>query len=79
LGNQKKVSGKITNKATAVTFKDAVVRVTYFSKTKTALGSKDYIIYELFPPNTIKKFELKIDNFKNVNSIDLNVVKAFVN
>lgn len=77
-GTKIKVHGNITNKATVATFKDAVVRITYYSKTKTILGSNDYTIYELFPPNSIKKFELKIKNYKDVNSIGWDVIKASV-
>lgn len=75
-GTKINVHGKIVNRATIATYKDAVVKVIYYSKTKTVLGSKDYIIYELFPPNSTKTFELKIENYKDVNSIGLELVKA---
>lgn len=75
-GDKLKVHGTITNKATVATFKDAVVRVTYYSKTKTALGTNDYTIYETFPPTSSKRFELKIEKYKNVNSIGLEVIDA---
>lgn len=75
-GTKINVSGKIVNRATVATYKDAVVRVIYYSKTKTVLGSKDYVIYELFPPNSTKSFELKIENYKDVNSIGLDIVNA---
>mgnify|MGYP003635408767 CR=1 FL=1 len=77
-GTKIKVHGKVINKATIATFKDAIVRITYYSKTKTALGSKDYTIYELFEPNSTKKFELKIKNFKDVNSIGLDIIKVSI-
>lgn len=75
-GDKINVHGVITNKATAATYKDAVVRVTYYSKTKTELGSDEYTIYEIFAPNSTKKFELKISNYKDVNSIGWEVVSA---
>lgn len=75
-GNKLKIHGFITNKATVATYKDAVVRVTYFTKTKTKLGSEEYTIYETFPPNSTKNFELKIQNYKDVNSIGWDVVSA---
>ena len=77
-GDKIKVHGKITNSATVATFKDAVVRVTYYSKTKTVLGNNDYTIYEMFPPNSVKDFELKIENYKDVKSIGWDVIKASV-
>jgi len=78
-GNKIKVFGKVTNRATIAHYKDIVVRITYYSKTKTVLGSKDYTLYEVFPPNMDKAFELKIDNYKNVNSIGWDVVSAIPN
>lgn len=78
-GDKIKVHGVIKNTATVASFKDAVVRVTYYSKTKTVLGTNDYTIYENFPPNSEKKFELKIENFKNVNSIGWDVIEATPN
>ena len=75
-GDKIKVNCTITNKATVATYKDAVVRVTYYSKTNTDLGSKDYTIYEKFSPNSSKIVELKIDNYKDVNSIGWKVINA---
>ena len=79
LGNKLKVHGVIHNKATVVTFKDAVVEITFYSKTKTNLGSEKYTIYDFFSPNSDKKFELKIDNYSNVGSIGWDVVSAVPN
>lgn len=78
-GDKLKVHGKITNSATVASYKDAVVRVTYYSKTKTELGSKEYTIYEVFSPHSTKTFELKIDNYKDVNSIGWDVISAVAN
>ena len=78
-GNNLKVHGVIKNRATVATYKDAVVKITYYSKTNTALGSKNYTIYDFFPPNTEKTFELKIDNYQNVSTIGLDVIKAIPN
>lgn len=77
-GNKLKVNGTISNSATTVTYKDATVRVTYYSKTKTNLGSEDYTIWETFPPNHTKSFKLKVKNYSNVKSIGLDVISAKV-
>ena len=76
LGNKIKVNCVITNRATVATYKDAVVRVTYYTKTQTVLGSNEYSVYEVFPPNSTKTIELKIDNYSNVNSIGWDVISA---
>lgn len=78
-GDKLKVHGKIKNNATVASYKDAVVKVTYYSKTMTALGSKEYTIYENFPPHSEVNFELKIDNFKELNSIGMDVISAIPN
>jgi len=77
-GTKLKVKGVITNTATVATYKDAIVRITYYSKTKTDLGNKEYTIYDFFPPNSEKNFELKIESFKEVNSIGWDVISASV-
>lgn len=78
-GNIIKVHGVIKNIATVASYKDAVVRVTYYSKTKTELGSKEYTIYDNFPPHSEVKFELKIENYKDVNTIGWEVIQATAN
>lgn len=75
-GTKLKVHGLIKNNATLATYKDAVVKVTYYSKTKTAVGSKEYTIYEVFDPHSEKPFELKIENYKDVESIGWEVITA---
>lgn len=75
-GDKFKVSCTITNKASVATYKDAVIRVIYYSKTKTELGAKDYTIYELFTPSSSKTVEMTVDNYKDVNSIGLKVFSA---
>lgn len=76
LGNKIKVKCIITNKATVVTYKDPVVRITYYTKTNTKLGSKEFTAYEIFPPNSTNTIQLKIDNYENVNSISWDVISA---
>lgn len=78
-GDKIKVHGVIKNSATVATYKDAVVKVTYYSKTKTNLGSKKYTIYETFPPHSQVNFELKINKIKNVSTIGWDVVDATAN
>ena len=78
-GNKIKVHGIIKNTATVATFKDAVVKVTYYSKTKTVLGSNKYTIYDFFPPHSEKNFELKIETYQDVSTIGWDVISAIPN
>jgi uncharacterized protein YxeA len=75
-GDKLKVSCAITNYATVASYKDVVVRVTYYTKTESVLASEDYVIYEVIPPNKTKTFELKIVNYKNTHTISCDVVSA---
>lgn len=75
-GDKFKVSCTITNKATLVTYKDAKLMVSYYSKTKTLLGSDSYVIYEFFPPLSSKTIDLEIGNYKNAYSFELLVREA---
>jgi hypothetical protein len=76
LGTKIKVHGTITNSASVATFKDAIVRVAYYSATQTELFNQEYTIYEFFPPNSTVEFDLKIENYKDVESIGLTVITA---
>ena len=75
-GNKINIDCKITNKAKVVAYKDAVVLVTYFSKTKTALVKKEFVIYEVLAANSTKSVALKVDNYQDVSTIDLEIVGA---
>jgi hypothetical protein len=75
-GDKFKIKCTISNKATVASYKDPVVRVTYYSKTKTVLARNSYTIYEVFQPHSEKTVDLKIDNYKDVNSIGWEVVSA---
>lgn len=75
-GTKFKLRGKITNTATIAAYKDVVVKITYYSKTKTVLGSNNYTIYKVFPPNKVTDFKLDVENYKDVSSIGLDLVNA---
>ncbi len=78
-GGSFKVHGQIKNSATVATYKDAVVKVTYYTATNTVLGSENYTIYKTFPPHSTIDFELQVKNYKDVNSLGWDVVNAVPN
>lgn len=78
LGDKLKINCEVTNRATVVTYKDAVIQVTYYTKTKTVIGRENYVLYELFPPGSTKTVKMKIENYRDVNSIGWKVVGAKV-
>ena len=77
LGDKILIHEVIKNKATVAFYKDVVVKVICYSKTDTKLG--EVILtpeYEVFPPNSEKKFENHIKNYPNVSKLGLEVIKA---
>jgi GYF domain 2 len=78
-GTKIKIYGMIINKATVASYKDPVIKITYLSKTKTELGSKELTLYETLLPTSTKNFELKVDNYKDVNTINVEITNAIPN
>lgn len=75
-GDKIKIRGVINNTATVTSYKDIVVKVSYYTKTETEIGNKEYIIYDRFPPNSQIDFELKIRNYENVNTVKCDIIQA---
>ena len=70
------INGIITNKASIATFKDAVVRVTFFTDTNTELATKDCSVYKYFSPHEATSFELKVYPPENTKNFNLQVISA---
>lgn len=78
-GTELKIRGHITNTATVADYQDVTVRVTYYSKTQSVLGSKEYTLYEVYEPNSVTPFRLDIENYKDVDAIGWEVIRAIPN
>lgn len=78
IGDKIKIDGSIANTATVTTYKDVSVRVNFYSKTNTLIGSEDYTLYEFYPPNTKQSFKLKVKAYRNVSSLGWEVINASV-
>ncbi|MBL0329653.1 MAG: hypothetical protein IPP64_09605 [Bacteroidetes bacterium] len=79
VGDTINVHGVIKNTSPEVTYKDAVVKVTYYSDAKIELGSKQYTIHEVFSPLSDVNVEFKVEKYKDVNTIDWEVIQASAN
>lgn len=73
---QKVIEGTVTNRASIASFKDAVVRVRFYSKTGTALGYKDFTIYEILSPASSKRFKFKVFAPDETKGFDTEVIRA---
>ena len=78
IGDKVKINCVITNTATVTTYNDVTVRVNFYSKTNTLIGSEDYTLYEFYPPNSKQEFKLKVKAYNNVSSLGWEVINASV-
>lgn len=53
--------GTIRNSASQAYFKDINVKVTFYSKTESRIGSRNYLVYEVISPGFSQSFSYKIE------------------
>jgi len=70
------INGFIRSKASVARFKDAVIRVTFYTETRTALQSVDTTLYKYFNPRTNIPFELKVYPPPQMKSFTMQVINA---
>ncbi|MVN78110.1 hypothetical protein GO988_17410 [Hymenobacter sp. HMF4947] len=70
------LEGDIANTASLATFKDPVLTVRWYSKTKTEIDTKQYQIYELVRAHHTTHFKLKTDAPDCVESVSMGVLDA---
>jgi hypothetical protein len=76
IGTKFKIHGKISNKATIANFKDITLDVAFFSETKTLIEKREIVVYDVFPANTSKDFELKVDRPQGSKNVTWTIVSA---
>ena len=70
------IEGFLNNKATLATFKDITLKVSYYSKTKSILRQKNFVLYEYFGPGSTNRLSIKDYPPEDWNSFNVEVVKA---
>ena len=75
-GDQIKINGRIKNKASVANYKDVIIRVIFYTKTKTVITTEDYVLYEFFLANGTKEFNLRVPNYDHTETIDWKVIDA---
>lgn len=78
-GPKYRVEGSVTNNATKAVYKDVIVEISFYSKTKTQIGSTNITIYEVFPPKAVKNFDVKVAAPAGTETIGWEVVGAAKN
>jgi len=70
------LEGDIVSKATMATYKDPVLTVTWYSKTKTEIGMEQYPVYEVLNPHGSTHFKLKTSAPGEVASVAMGISSA---
>jgi len=70
------VSGEILSKATIAKFKDARIRLTFYSETHTELGNTEFTLYKYFEPGRITAFETKVYPSSEMKEFSIAIVDA---
>ncbi|GAA4453360.1 DUF4339 domain-containing protein [Rurimicrobium arvi] len=78
-GDKIRIKGNISSRATVASYKDVTIRVTYFSKTNTEIGSEDHTIYEIISPGSSVEFKWKVDKNSDVASVRCDLISATAN
>ena len=68
--------GNITNMASAASYKDVVLKVVYYSKTNSELGSEEKTVFEYFKPNSSQHFKIKVNDIEGTSFIKVTVLSA---
>jgi hypothetical protein len=68
--------GSVTSSATVATYKDVVLRIVYYSKTDTEMGSEDKTVFEYFKPGASQEFKIKTNGYKKAEKIGFEIVSA---
>ena len=75
-GRKYRIEGNITNTASSAVYKDVVLEVLFYSRTKTRIGSIYITLYDVFPPKVIKAFDKKVPAPEGTEEIGWGVVDA---
>jgi len=70
---------KITNSASVATVKDVKLRIDFFSKTDSPIGSNELTVYEFIPPNGEHSWKQKITWPADAERYKLILVTAKIN
>lgn len=70
------LEGTIRNEASIATFKDVTMRVHFYSKTDTDLGTQEKTIFEYFEPGSTRDFKLKFDGYEDATSVKLEILNV---
>jgi len=74
--NQWVLEGSVTNIATIASYKDVVLRIVYYSKTETEIGTEDKTVFEYFKPGNSQEFKIKSKGYEGTEKIGFQILSA---
>lgn len=72
------IRGTVSNKASLAVFKDVVIKLSFYSKTKALLETDKETVFEVLEPGEIKDFKTKYFAPKGTDSVALEIFGAKV-
>lgn len=76
LGGKWVVEGSITSSATVITYKNIVLRISFYDSSGNLLGTNDYTVNNRISPNQTIQYKAKLEGFGGTNSIGVSVDRA---
>ena len=70
------LEGTISSSATVAKYKDVVLLVNFYSKTKTLIGTERHPIYEYINPGRSINFKIKTNGFDGTESVGWDIESA---
>lgn len=70
------LEGTVSNTSSLAIYKDVVLKIVYYSKTQTEIGSEEKTLFEYFKPNNQQNFKIKTTGFEGTSSIGFEIVSA---
>ncbi len=75
-GTKIKYKGVLENLATVVNYKDVVIEITFYSKTKTKFGTAEQTLSDFFPAHKNTAVDFKVDKPEQSDSIGISIKGA---
>jgi hypothetical protein len=70
------IEGSVSNHAKHTNYKDVMVKVTFYTATKTEIGSENYMVYKYLPYGSTEEFKIKVKAPRATESCGLEVMDA---
>jgi len=70
------IIGTILNKSQEITYKDVILKVSYFSEKQTFVDSENFTVNEYITPGSMYKFQLNSKDLPTIGSITVEIIRG---